>query len=81
MKKVKSLGHLKDILNDGGMRDFFIQLNFGLRSSKSISYDGEKFWVFNYIDDTEQVLTDEQIMDDDYTNIGKAIRCGALFLD
>ena len=81
MEKVKSLNHLKKILNDGETRNFFIQLNFGLRSSKSISYDGENFYVFNWIDSTEEEFTEEQLMNEEYTNIGRAIRLHSLFLD
>ena len=81
-EKVESLKHLKEILSDGQGRDFFIQLNYGQRSSKFISWDGgNTFYVLNYIDDTEQELTETQLMDDGYTNIGVAIKRGALFLE
>lgn len=81
--KIKSVEHLKEILSDGDGRDFFIQLNFGARSSKFISWDsGENiFYVLNYIDDSEQELTEEMLMDRDYTNIGYAIQMGAFYLD
>ena len=76
--KVESIDHLISLVGDG--RDFFI--SFGCaRSSKYITYDGEKFWVLNYIDDSEQVLTKEQMDDEEYTNIGKAIRNGCFYAE
>lgn len=82
--KVKSLEHLKQILSDrdGETREFFILLNGGLRSSKLISWDGENvFYVRNLIDDTEQELSEAQLMDRAYTNVGYALNNGALFLE
>ena len=78
--RVNSLDELKQMC-DGVTKDFFIRLNFGIRSSKSISYnkDTDTFYILNEIDDTEQELNSKTIMDDDYTNIGKAITFGALY--
>lgn len=78
MAKVNSLSELKQFISNG-IHDYFIQLNFGLRSSKSIDYNDGKFYVQNCIDDTEQELTEEQMMDRDFTNIGYAIKQGAFF--
>lgn len=82
-KKVNSIGHLKQILSarNGEPREFFILLNFGLRSSKLISWDGEMFYVLNESDDSEQELTEAQLMDEACTNIGKAIANGAFYLE
>ena len=79
--QVKSVNQLKEILADGETKDFFIQLNFGLRSSKCVSYDGETFYILNSIDDTEQELSESELMNNDITNIGKAINCGAFYLE
>lgn len=80
--QVKSINQLKDILADGEVKDFFILLNYGLRSSKAMSYDGDNtFYVLNEIDGTEQELTEQELMDDDITNIGKAINNGAFYLE
>jgi hypothetical protein len=61
--------------------EFFILLNGNLRSSKRIVWEeGEnQFLIINYIDDSEQELTEEQLMDTSYTNIGLAMTKGALF--
>ena len=63
-------------------KDFFIQLNFGIRSSKSISYnkDTDTFYIINNIDGTEQELNSQTIMDEEHTNIGKAITLGAFYV-
>ena len=78
--RVNSLDELKQMC-DGVTKDFFIQLNFGIRSSKNISYnkDTDTFYILNEIDDTKQELNSQTIMDEDYTNIGKAITFGSLY--
>lgn len=78
--RVNSLDELKQMCN-GVTKDFFIQLNFGIRSSKNISYnkDTDTFYILNEIDDTKQELNSQTIMDEDYTNIGKAITFGSFY--
>lgn len=79
-KKITTLDELKQACTNNSA-EFIIQLNWGLRSSMSISYnpDTDNFTIFNYIDDTEQELSSEQIMNEEYTNIGKAITYGSFF--
>ena len=78
--RVNSLDELKQMCN-GVTKDFFIQLNFGIRSSKNISYnkDTDTFYILNEIDDTKQELNSQTIMDDEYTNIGKSITLGSFY--
>ena len=80
-KQIESIEALKKEANRGA--EFFIRLKGCLRSSKYIDWDEERklFIIWNYIDDTEQVLTEAQLMDRDYTNIGYAMTKGALFKD
>ena len=80
--KVKSLSHLKKLVaNKTG--DFRMQLNGGVFSRKYISYypDKKRFWITNCIDDSEQDLTEKDIMNEKETLIGKAIKYGALWLE
>jgi hypothetical protein len=77
--KVKDLEHLKSLIENKNRHDYFIQLNFGVRSSKTIDYDNGKFQVTNEIDGSEQVLSDSEMMDESRTNIGKAINFGAFY--
>lgn len=83
-KKIKDIKQLKAILTkhgtDDGYMDFFI--SFGLfRSSKEMMYEKETglFLINNCIDDTEQDLTEKQLSNKKYTNIGEAIKKGAFY--
>jgi len=68
--RITSMKQLKSAAEQGA--EFFILLNHGLRSSKDIVWDAEakRFHVFNHIDQTEQHLTERQLMDRCFTNIG-----------
>lgn len=78
--KVKDVAHLRELVASGKHR-FFIQLNLWLRSSKFITGNGDKFCIFNEVDGSEDVLTEEELMDEDLTNVGKAMKYGALFCE
>jgi hypothetical protein len=77
--RITSLEQLKAESEQGA--EFFILLNPILRSSKDIAWDAKakKFHIFNDIDQTEQHLTEHQLMDETLTNIGYAMKKGALF--
>ena len=74
---------LKDLAKRENGLNCFILLNGGLRSSKYIRYhpDDNSFFVLNLIDDSEQELTENQILDKAYTNIGEAMEKGSLIVD
>ena len=78
-RQIKSVEELKKESADGA--DFFILLRHGLISRKHIWYDedAKHFEVINMIDGTEQVLSEEEIMDEMLTNIGKAILRGVFY--
>jgi hypothetical protein len=79
MIKIASLKQLKKVSKDGA--EFFILLRFNLRTTKWIEWDEENnvFNVINFIDGSEQILTEKQLMDQGWTNIGHAINSGWLF--
>jgi len=79
--RIKTIAQLKELAENG--LDCFILLNGGLRSSKHIRYypDDDNFYVLNLIDDSEQELTEAQILDSEYTNIAEAMEKGALIRD
>jgi hypothetical protein len=81
MIKIASLKQLKQESKDGA--EFFILLRFNLRSTKWIEWDAKNrvFDVINLIDDSEQTLTEKQLMDRGWTNIGHAINSGWLYKD
>ena len=81
-KRIESIEALKkEAHNQGG--EFFIRLRGCLRSSMHIVWDEEvkRFFICNYIDGTEQKLTEAQLMDEEHASIGYAITQGALFKD
>jgi hypothetical protein len=82
-RQIKTIEQLKELAKDEDGVDCFILLNGGLRSSKHIRYypDDNSFFVLNLIDDSEQELTESQILDSAYTNIGEAMRKGTLIMD
>jgi len=82
-KKITSMEQLKREAKDQWDGEFFILLKGNLRSSKRIVWDEEekRFFIINFIDDSEQELTEAQLMDKGYTNIGYAMSKGALFKD
>jgi len=82
-KRIRTIERLKELAMDENGLDCFILLNGGLRSSKHIRYfsDDNIFYVLNLIDDSEQELTESQILDKAYTNIGEAMEKGALIID
>ena len=80
-RRIRTIEKLKELAKDG--LNCFILLNGGLRSSKYIRYypDDNSFYVLNLIDDSEQELTEGQILDSSHTNIGEAMEKGALIKD
>jgi hypothetical protein len=75
---IDSIKKLKDQSKHGA--EFYIRLNGGFKSSKYIFYDecDNTFEIINYIDDSEQTLTENELMDSAYTHIGVAIQFNAL---
>jgi hypothetical protein len=82
-KRIRNIEQLKKLAKNENGLDCFIMLNGGLRSSKHIRYypDDNSFFVLNLIDDSEQELTESQILDGAYSNIGEAMKKGALIMD
>ena len=82
-KQITNMEQLKKEARGEQDVEFFILLRGYLRSSKRIVWeeDEKKFFIINFIDDSEQELTEAQIMDEGYTNIGYAMAQGALFKD
>ena len=81
-EKIYSVDQLiaEAISSNGEYSDFFIMLNFGLRSSKRILYDSDArlFCVHIKIDDSYQDnLTEEDLRNE--THIILAIESGALY--
>lgn len=78
---VRDLDHLIELCSLGHL-DYAISLagGLGIFSQKTIVYNKrlKKFSIINHIDNTKQFLTEQQIMDDKITNIGKAMPMNSL---
>ena len=66
-----------------GFLEYVISLNGGLVSKKEIHYNlkNKKFYITNWIDDTKQTLTQKQLMNRKYTNIGYALKNKAFYVN
>lgn len=85
-KQVKNLAELIqkiqiNIENGDEPVEIMVVLNQGAYSRKTITFADEeyKFEVFNFIDDTTQILSVDDLFDQAKTNIGKALQVGALY--
>lgn len=85
--KVESVKHLKELLANGRPKEFLMQLGGGLVVSRKTmrlvlrgKHKGE-FIVYNHIDDSEDYLTEKELVNKEYTNIGDAIEKGAYWTD
>lgn len=74
MQKLTTIDQLKSACEETS--EFFVMLNSGIRSSKNISWDGETFYLIHEIDDSEEELTEAELMN---TIIGEAISKGAFY--
>ena len=66
-----------------GKTEYFITLNYGVISRKTIQYDPEQeiYAITNHIDGDEQELSLLELMDWNLTLIGSAMKLGALYLE
>jgi hypothetical protein len=55
-------------------------LNGGARSSKDIYKENNIYYVYNYVDDTENSFTEEELFDPSKTIIGEAITSGNFYV-
>lgn len=76
--RIRSVAGLRKAVRDGNT-DFFILLNFGLRSSKNITHQHRRYNVLNEIDGSTGSYTAKQLINAKKTNIGEAMRRGAFF--
>ena len=76
--RIRSVAGLRKAVREGHT-DFFILLNFGLRSSKNITHQHRRYNVMNEIDGSMVSYTAKQLVNAKKTNIGEAMRKGAFF--
>lgn len=85
--KIESIEHLKKVCDEakellGDQLDFYIMLNYGVRSSKTFIFqDDGGIVVVNEIDGTSIYFKSvDTLMRSRRTNIGKAVKKGAFFV-
>lgn len=87
--QVKSLAQLKKLIdeNDGSPIEGYVVLKGSVRSCKTINYadmvdknGAYKLEILNEIDETKQILTEKNLFNEKYTNIGKAINQGSFYV-
>ena len=76
---VTSTDHLIELIQLGHT-NYALSLKNSLFSRKTITYKekSKRFSITNHIDDTQQNLTKLQLINKDYSNIGRAISSNAL---
>lgn len=79
MQQIKSLEELKQFAIN--KHNYCIHLSYGETSSKWIEYHKpeDKFYVYNYIDDTDGKYTEQQLIEETY--IVDAINLGKLYME
>ncbi len=79
MMKILSQKQLDRLIEKNSDRslDCFVLLNYGLRSSKSITYDGNNYYIYNEIDDSENIVKHDKLINS--FPIGEAIKKGVLY--
>lgn len=78
MTKITSRKQLDEMIDakKGRLLECFVLLNYGLRSSKDICHEGDDYYIYNEIDDSEEVVKKDEL--DDHI-IGEAMRKGAFY--
>lgn len=77
IKTQEELDNLIEKQKEGYPLECFVQLNFGIRSSKFISLDEDNnYYVYNECDDSEEKIPHSNLMS---TFIGEAISKGTLY--
>lgn len=78
---IRNTKELREAIKNGH-QEFAIALNGGLKSCKFININKKNLFIIeNSIDGSTQTLNDKQIMNDKYTNIGKAMALGSFYID
>lgn len=79
MKQISTIKELKaECIEHGGCGEFFITLNGGLKSSKTIYFEeeGDDFNVIHEIDFSDEVMDENQLRK---SIIGEAMEAGAFY--
>jgi hypothetical protein len=76
-QKIENIAELKILCNDEQAHDCYISIAGIIRSSKSVfMYEDGTFSVINEIDDSEDLFTEDELLNPEISLIGKAIQNG-----
>ena len=77
---VRNIKHLIELINQKNTEYHILLMGGPVYSRKTIKYNPktEKFTIINHIDDSKQILTHKQLLDEKCTLIGKAIPLNSL---
>lgn len=79
-RKIENIADLKLLCEKEEAHDCYISIAGIIRSSKSIfMYEDGTFSVINEIDDSEDIFTEEQLLNPNISLIGKAIENGQFY--
>ena len=77
---IENIEQLKALCNDEQSHDCYISISGIIRSSKSIfMYENGTFSVINEIDDSENLFTEDELLNPEISIIGKAIQNGQFY--
>lgn len=79
MKKISTIEELKqDCIDNNGCGEFFIALNYGCKSSKTIYWEeeGDNFNIIHEIDFSDESLDETELKE---SFIGQAMSAGAFY--
>ena len=79
IKNIKDLDKLLETSENHSL-ECFVALNGGARSSKDVYKENNIYYVYNYVDDTENSFTEEELFDSSKTIIGDAITSGNFYV-
>lgn len=76
-QRIENIAELKILCNDEQAHDCYISIAGIIRSSKSVfMYEDGTFSVINEIDDSEDLFTEDELLNPEISLIGKAIQNG-----
>lgn len=76
-QRIENIAELKILCNDEQAHDCYISIAGIIRSSKSVfMYENGTFSVINEIDDSEDLFTEDELLNPEISLIGKAIQNG-----
>lgn len=79
-RRIENIADLKLLCNNDEAHDCYISIAGIIRSSKSVfMFEDGTFSVINEIDDSEDIFTEEELLNPNLSLIGRAIENGQFY--